>query len=67
MTANNSPDARTESTVEAVVAEAEAQQAQQVPKVEYSLSGGLVQRLLRMNVSIAFTSYQSGLLYMLGV
>lgn len=32
----------------------------------YSFSGGLIARLARLNVSLAFTSYQSGLLYMLG-
>ncbi|VAW03742.1 FIG01154384: hypothetical protein [hydrothermal vent metagenome] len=36
------------------------------PKAEYSLSGGLIRRLHEMNASLAFTSYQSGLLYMLG-
>jgi len=35
--------------------------------VDYSLSGGLAVRLQRLNLSIAFTSYQSNLLYMLGV
>lgn len=34
--------------------------------VEYSLSAGLTSRLASMNASLAFTSYQSGLLYMLG-
>lgn len=37
------------------------------PSVEYSLSGGLATLLTRLNISIAFTSYQSNLLYMLGV
>lgn len=36
------------------------------PKVEYSLSDGLIGRLVQMKSSLAFTSYQSGLLYMLG-
>ncbi|TIX49813.1 TIGR03032 family protein [Alteraurantiacibacter aquimixticola] len=36
------------------------------PRAEYSLSGGLIRRLVEMNASLAFTSYQSGLLYMLG-
>ncbi|GMN03036.1 TIGR03032 family protein [Erythrobacter sp. MTPC3] len=35
-------------------------------KVEYSLSGGLLARLSSLNTSLAFTSYQSGFLYMLG-
>nr|WP_306265234.1 TIGR03032 family protein [Pararhizobium sp. IMCC3301] len=35
-------------------------------KVDYSLSPGLMQRLASLNVSIAFSSYQSGLLYFLG-
>jgi uncharacterized protein (TIGR03032 family) len=38
----------------------------QPPKVEYSMSGGLVGRLARLGISLAFTSYQSGVLYMLG-
>lgn len=36
------------------------------PQVEYSLSGGIVARLASLDISLAFTSYQSGLLYMLG-
>lgn len=36
------------------------------PKVDYSLSGGIVGRLIQMKASLAFTSYQSGFLYMLG-
>lgn len=44
-----------------------AQPAVDVPSVEYSLSGGLTELLARLNLSIAFTSYQSNLLYMLGV
>ncbi|MDJ0643199.1 MAG: TIGR03032 family protein [Erythrobacter sp.] len=36
------------------------------PKVEYSLSGGLLARLAGLKASLAFTSYQSGFLYMLG-
>ncbi len=35
-------------------------------KVDFSMSGGLVPRLGRLGVSLAFTSYQSGILYMLG-
>jgi uncharacterized protein (TIGR03032 family) len=35
-------------------------------KVDYSVSGGLLALLAKQNVSIAFTSYQSGLLYMVG-
>jgi uncharacterized protein (TIGR03032 family) len=37
------------------------------PQVSYSLSPGIVARMVRNNFSIAFSSYQSGLLYMLGV
>ncbi len=40
--------------------------AKEKPKVDYSMSGGLVGRMARMNLSIAFSSYQSGILYMLG-
>lgn len=35
-------------------------------KVDYSVSGGLVALLTRHNISIAITSYQSGLLYLIG-
>jgi len=35
-------------------------------KVEYSVSGGLLKRLHTLNISMAFTSYQSGLLYLIG-
>ncbi|MBB3989757.1 uncharacterized protein (TIGR03032 family) [Croceicoccus naphthovorans] len=35
-------------------------------EVTYSQSGGLVALLARLNISVALTSYQSGLLYMLG-
>jgi uncharacterized protein (TIGR03032 family) len=34
--------------------------------VEYSLSNGIVARLAKLDVSLAFTSYQSGILYFLG-
>ncbi|MGI9372077.1 MAG: TIGR03032 family protein [Hyphomicrobiales bacterium] len=34
--------------------------------VEYSVSGGLLNRLHGLNLSFAFTSYQSGLLYFVG-
>jgi hypothetical protein len=34
--------------------------------VEYSLSNGMVARLAQFDVSIAFSSYQSGILYFLG-
>ena len=36
------------------------------PKSDYSLSGGMIKRLFDMNAALAFTSYQSGFLYMLG-
>lgn len=35
-------------------------------KVEYSTSAGLSALLRQLNISVAFTSYQSGLLYMVG-
>lgn len=44
-----------------------AAQEQQAPQVTYSQSSGLVARMARDKFSIAFSSYQSGLLYMLGV
>ena len=36
------------------------------PPVQYSQSGGWVELLARLNIAVAFTSYQSGILYMLG-
>lgn len=33
---------------------------------QYSVSGGLLNRLHKLNISIALTSYQSGLLYLIG-
>lgn len=44
---------------------AKAEQAE-APKVDFSMSNGLVPRLARLGISLAFTSYQSGILYMLG-
>ncbi|WP_319523587.1 TIGR03032 family protein [Breoghania sp.] len=44
----------------------EAEEKQQEPAVEYSLSGGITSLLTRLNISLAFSSYQSGYLYMLG-
>lgn len=38
----------------------------EAPKVEYSQSAGLGPRLAALNMALAFSSYQSGLLYMLG-
>jgi uncharacterized protein (TIGR03032 family) len=43
-----------------------AAQEQQKPQVEYSVSGGLYQRLAKLNMALAFSSYQSGLLYFVG-
>lgn len=37
------------------------------PACSYSFSAGFLPRLARLRLSLAFTSYQSGLLYMLGV
>ncbi len=45
---------------------AASQATAQTGKAEYSLSGGIVGRLAQMRASLAFTSYQSGFLYMLG-
>ncbi len=38
----------------------------EAPKVEYSISAGFGGLLQRLNSAVAFTSYQSGLLYMVG-
>lgn len=40
--------------------------APQQAEVQYSFSNGLVALLSRLNIGLAFTSYQSGLLYLLG-
>lgn len=42
-----------------------SEQEQQL-KVNYSVSGGLRERLSQLNVSIVFTSYQTGLIYLIG-
>ena len=47
--------------------EEQSEQHQGQAQVSYSMSPGLVPRMARGNFSIAFSSYQSGLLYMLGV
>jgi len=39
----------------------------ETPSVEFSFSSGLASLLSRLNLSIAFSSYQSNLLYMLGI
>jgi uncharacterized protein (TIGR03032 family) len=46
------------------LAAAAAPQAAQ--EITYSFSNGLIRRLSQLGVSLAFTSYQSGFLYMLG-
>ncbi len=48
------------------VAPAAAPDKDDSKKVEYSVSGGLVARLAKLNISIALTSYQSNLLYLVG-
>jgi uncharacterized protein (TIGR03032 family) len=45
---------------------ADSRETPKQPKVEYSLSGGIIQRLIKMKCALAFSSYESGLLYMLG-
>jgi uncharacterized protein (TIGR03032 family) len=47
-------------------AEAPAAAAKEPPKTSYSMSGGFARLLGRLNLSVAFTSYQSGKLYLLG-
>ncbi len=49
-----------------MTAELPTTDAPAAPEVEYSLSAGFVARLAQLNVSIAFTSYQSGILYLVG-
>lgn len=36
------------------------------PQVDYSVSGGFAERLANLGISMAITSYQSGLLYLIG-
>lgn len=43
-----------------------AEEQASINQAEYSVSGGLLARLQKFNISIAFTSYQSGLLYFIG-
>ena len=50
----------------AVALKPSGETASQASKVEYSLSNGLQARLARLDVSLAFTSYQSSFLYFLG-
>ncbi len=45
---------------------AEASPKTRDTKVEYSISPGMAKRLAQLNASLAFTSYQSGLLYLVG-
>ncbi len=69
-------EANTKEAAETKGANAQSQGAQQkvaasqasatTGKAEYSMSGGLIRRLAEMNAALAFTSYQSGFLYMLG-
>ncbi len=54
--------ASTSTDVSAYVAQEKAAKGQ----AEYSVSGGLLKKLHQLNISIAFTSYQSGLLYFIG-
>ncbi|MBE9549553.1 MAG: TIGR03032 family protein [Proteobacteria bacterium] len=58
---NNSPEEKLNQnpTAEGAVEKPEEQ-------VEYSVSAGLVARLAKLNISFAFTSYQSGLMYLIG-
>ena len=72
---NAKPQGAPDGTAKGVQPGGDADQRQQVtasqvsavsPKAEYSLSGGLLQRLHKMNAALSFTSYQSGFLYMLG-
>lgn len=42
------------------------QQEQKQTETHFSASGGLTERLASMQASLAFTSYQSGLLYLIG-
>ncbi len=46
--------------------ESAATPAAEAAKVDYSFSGGLIARLAQLGIALAFTSYQSGLLYCLG-
>jgi hypothetical protein len=48
------------------VKEIQPSQASAEQAVEYSLSSGIVARLANLEISIAFTSYQSSILYFLG-
>ncbi len=57
----------TDQTPAPVQGEGQSEAAQgEEQKVEYSISAGLATRLARNNISLAVTSYQSGLLYFVG-
>lgn len=43
-----------------------ASTVQKAPTVTYSISGGFVALLARLNISVALSSYQSGKFYLLG-
>jgi len=45
---------------------ASAPQEQKADDVAYSVSGGLAATLAKLNISLALTSYQSGILYLIG-
>lgn len=51
---------------QAPAAAGQAAQQPRRPKVDYSVSGGFVARLAGLDISMVFTSYQSGLLYFVG-
>lgn len=57
-----------DTTIDSATDEASYTKAEQTAdnQAEYSVSGGLLNRLHSLNISIAFTSYQSGLLYFVG-
>jgi uncharacterized protein (TIGR03032 family) len=57
---DNQPESSVENADKSSADQADAQE------VEYSVSNGLLSRLAGLNISIAFSSYQSGLLYLVG-
>jgi len=56
-----------EKDIEQPVAKEQVESAAEEVQVEYSVSGGLAQRIAASKTSFAFTSYQSGLLYFVGL
>jgi uncharacterized protein (TIGR03032 family) len=52
--------------MEALAEKTAAEETAKAPTVKYSISGGFIPLLAKLNISVAATSYQSGKFYLLG-